>query len=181
MTSAPPRCSERSLSCGCLFGTRFIGLGSSARPPACPELPTLLFHGPSLAPRSQARLHGRSAHEAASDPRPCPELRPVPRPSIEGTAAAQASVLLPPRKPREPRWIARRGNHFRPLRPLRVFDHVPRRAGPSATYNLAPCPIHSEDHSSPKTDALPSPRSNGPSQPDHHVGRAAADATYRGG
>ena len=105
MTSALPRCSERLLPRGRLFGTRFIGLGSSTRPPACPELPTLLFHGPSLAPRSQVRLHGQSVPEATSDPRPCPELRRAPRPSIEGTAAAQASVLLPPRNPREPRWI----------------------------------------------------------------------------
>jgi len=106
VTSAPLRCTERSLPRGRLFGTRFIGLGSSTRPPACPELPTLLFHDPPLAPRSQARLHGRSAHEAASDPRPCPELRRVPRPSIEGTAAAQAPVLVPPRTSRKPRWIA---------------------------------------------------------------------------
>ncbi len=75
-----------------LIGTRSDRLGSPARPPARPELPTLRLYGPSLAPRSQVRLHGQTAPEAASDPRPCPESRRASRPSIQGTAAAQASA-----------------------------------------------------------------------------------------
>ena len=62
-------------------------------PLAGPELPTLRSHGPSLAPRSQVRLHGKSAPRAASDPRLAPSRGEQARPGSEGTAAAQASAL----------------------------------------------------------------------------------------
>ena len=135
------------------------------------ELPTLRFHGP--IPRSSfssALLHGQSAPEAASDPRPCPELRRVPRPSIEGTAAAQASVSQPQRTHVNPAGSPTRQPLPSP-RPLRAFDHVPSRANPCAAPHTAPRPIHSEDHSSPKTDAFPTPR---PSAQEMWAARAAA-------
>ena len=72
------------------WGTQFAL--RPGHPLAGRELPTLRWYGPPLAPRSQARLHGTFAPEAASGPRSCPELWQAPRPWLEETAAAQASA-----------------------------------------------------------------------------------------
>jgi hypothetical protein len=75
-----------------LVGIASDCLGNPARPPIPAELPILRGHGPSLAPRSQARLYGKFASSGGIRSTPLPESRRASRPWHQGTAAAQHSA-----------------------------------------------------------------------------------------